>query len=440
MPIKLTVLPDNDNNNGWLRMLPELPPATVLSGEHTYDYAVVGAGFTGLAAARRLAELQPDARIALIDGGRIGNNAAGRSSGFAIDQAHNIRTRNFADEIEHEKEQIRLNQSGQDALRQAVTENKIDCDWREQGKIHGASTRHGEGLLRQFASNLDALGGAHEFYSAEKMKDITGLLFYREGLFTPGTIQLQPAALVRGLAITQPENVSVFENSVITEAVFGRQHTLVSEHGRINTNILVLANNSFGTAFGFYQKHIIPLTTYASMTRTLTAEETATLGGENAWGIVPAHPFGSSIRRLKENRILIRNIYAYTRGHNPTERQRLWARKKQKQSFRNRFPMLNEVELEYSWGGTLCLSDNGNPIFGELGPGVFASLCHNGVGIARGTACGKLIAEEVAGEESELLGMMRNAGRPNKTWPAWLLRIGVPINFAKRRHAAGLEL
>ena len=438
--MELTILPNNDNNNGWLRMLPELPPATVLSCEHAYDYVVVGAGFTGLAAARRLAELKPDARIALVDSGRIGNNSAGRSSGFAIDQAHNIRTKNFADEIEHEKEQIRLNQSGQDALRQAVAENKIDCDWREQGKIHGASTRRGEGLLRQFATNLDVLGETHEFYSKEKMKDITGLSFYREGLFTPGTIQLQPAALVRGLATTQPENVSVFENSAITEVVFGPQHTLVSEHGRINTNTLVLANNSFGTAFGFYQKHIIPLTTYASMTRTLTAKETATLGGENAWGIVPAHPFGSSIRRLKENRILIRNIYAYTRGHNPTERQRLWARKKQEQSFRNRFPMLDEVKLEYSWGGTLCLSDNGNPIFGELRPGVFASLCHNGVGIARGTACGKLIAEAVAGEESELLNIMRNAGTPNKVLPAWMLSIGAPLNLANRRRVAGLEL
>ena len=78
--MKLGVLPKNDNNNGWLRILPELPTANVLTDSHTFDYAVVGAGYTGLAAARRLAELLPDARIALIDAGRVGNNAAGRCS------------------------------------------------------------------------------------------------------------------------------------------------------------------------------------------------------------------------------------------------------------------------------------------------------------------------------------------------------------------------
>lgn len=440
MPMKLKVLPCNDNNNGWLRILPDLPPANVLAGEHSYDYVVIGAGFTGLAAARRLAELKPDARIALVDGGRVGNNAAGRSSGFAIDHAHNIRARNFTDEIGSEKKQIRLNRSGQNALRQAVIENQIDCGWQELGKIHGAATSHGKKLLRQFSSNLEALGEAHEFYSAEKMKDVTGLSFYREGLFTPGTIQLQPAALVCGLSKTQPGNVTVFENSLITEAFFGRQNVLISERGRINAKTLVLANNSFAAAFGFYQKHIIPLTTYASMTRTLSESEMTALGGKNAWGIVPAHSFGSSIRRLKENRILVRSIYSYARGHNPTEKQRLWARKKHEKSFRNRFPMLGEVGFEYSWGGTLCLSGNGNPIFGRLRPGVFASLCHNGVGIARGTACGKLIAEYVAGDESELLDIMRDAGRPNKALPVWLLSVGVPVDFAKRRHAAGLEL
>ena len=438
--MKLNILPCNDNNNGWLRILPDLPPAHVLSGEQTFDYVVVGAGFTGLAAARRLAELKTDARIALIDGGRIGNNAAGRCSGFAIDHAHNIRTKNFAGEIAREKQQILLNRFGLDALRQVVMKNQIDCDWREQGKIHAAATRHGKDLLRQFAHVLNMLGEAHEFYDAEKMKRITGLSFYREGLFTPGAVQMQPAALVRELAKTQPENVAIFEDSVISEVCFGQPHTLIGEHGRINAKTLVLANNSFGTTFGYYQKHIIPLTTYASMTRVLDAKEIASLGGENSWGIVPAHPFGSSVRRLRENRILIRSIYAYTPGHNPTEPQRLSARKQHEKSFRNRFSMLGDVQFEYSWGGTLCLSGNGSPIFGQLRPGVFASLCHNGVGVARGTACGKLIAEEIAGKESEPLKIMRSAARPNKTLPAWLLRIGAPINLAQRRRAASLEL
>ena len=46
----------------------------------------------GLHTARRLAELAPDAQIALVDAGDIGNGAAGRCAGFAIDLAHNPET------------------------------------------------------------------------------------------------------------------------------------------------------------------------------------------------------------------------------------------------------------------------------------------------------------------------------------------------------------
>ena len=438
--MKLSLLPHNDNNNGWLNILPPLGAPNRLVGDHTFDYAVVGGGYTGLAAARRLAELKSDARIALIDAGRIGNNSAGRCSGFAIDQAHNIRAKSFADEIENEKKQIRLNRAGQEALRKAVQENNIDCDWRECGKVHGAGTKKGTEFLREFSRNLDMLNEKYEFYNAEKMKSMTGLDFYCEGLFTPGTQQMQPAALVRGLADTQPENVTVFEDSAIVEVNYGKTHQLIGREGKIDCRVLLLANNGFGTAFGFYQDHVIPLPTYASMTRELTKDELALIEGDEQWGIIPAHPFGSTIRKLKENRILVRNIYAYAPDHNPTEEQRLWARKKHRESFLNRFPMLSQVEFEYSWGGSLCLSDNGNPIFGELRKNVFASLCHNGVGVARGTICGKLIAEHTVGESSELADIMLKAGRPNKTLPKWLLRIGAPINLANRRRQAGLEL
>ena len=297
--MKIEILPHNDNNNGWLRILPALPGANELSGDQRFDFAIVGAGYTGLAAARRLAELKPDESIALVDGGRIGNNAAGRCSGFAIDQAHNIRAKSFADELENEKIQIRLNRAGQEALRSAIEQHHIDCDWQNVGKIHGAGTEKGQQLLRQFTGNLDLLGDKYRFLKHEEMCDITGTEFYKEGLHTPGTMQMQPAALVRGLCETLPSNVTVYENSLITNVSYGKEQRLESSEGSIVCKSLVLANNSFGAGFGFYQKHLIPLPTYASMTRELTTEELNTLGGERSWGIIPAHPFGSTVRRFK---------------------------------------------------------------------------------------------------------------------------------------------
>ncbi|MEM9204178.1 MAG: FAD-dependent oxidoreductase, partial [Actinomycetota bacterium] len=84
----VSTLPAYDHQNGWLEILGPQPEPTVLTGELVVDHVVIGAGYGGLAVARRLAELDPAAEIVLVEAGRIGNNAAGRCSGFIIDHAH----------------------------------------------------------------------------------------------------------------------------------------------------------------------------------------------------------------------------------------------------------------------------------------------------------------------------------------------------------------
>lgn len=65
-------LPNDDVTCGWYHALPSIPEKSALKGKQSADYAVLGAGFAGLAMARRLAELMPNARIILIDAQRIG--------------------------------------------------------------------------------------------------------------------------------------------------------------------------------------------------------------------------------------------------------------------------------------------------------------------------------------------------------------------------------
>jgi len=438
--MRIETLPRFDDRNGWLEILPPLPPAHRARGEISVDYAVVGAGFAGLAAARRLAELEPEAGIALVEAGRIGNNAAGRCSGFAIDQAHNIRARNFADSLAHERAQLALNRAGQNYLREIVRGHGIECDWREEGKIHGAATGHGEDMLAAYARNLDLLGAEHSAMDAPAMQAVCGTDFYRSGLFTPGTILMQPAAMVRGLAGTLPDNVTVYEDSPVVEVDYGRPHRLATPEAELRARTLVLTNNGFGTAFGFYRRHLITISTFGSLSRPMAADEAARLGGRESWGVIPADPFGTSVRRTADGRILIRNIYSYSPDLNADEATRAWARERHRRSFANRFPMLPQVELAYTWGGPLALSRNGAPIFGKLADGVHGSLCCNGVGIARGTVCGKLLAESLCGADSDLLAVMQGAGRPNRNPPDPLLGWGVRLDFARRRARAGLEL
>lgn len=87
---RIRVLPPTDTPCGWIRFLSSPAPARRLTSEERAECAVIGAGFTGLAIARRLAELRPGWRIVVLDAQRAGEGASARSSGFLVDRAHFI--------------------------------------------------------------------------------------------------------------------------------------------------------------------------------------------------------------------------------------------------------------------------------------------------------------------------------------------------------------
>ena len=78
---RVSLLPRYDRQNAWLEILGSQPEPRVLTGRHEADHVVIGAGYGGLAAARRLAELDPSASVMLIEADLLANNAAGRCSG-----------------------------------------------------------------------------------------------------------------------------------------------------------------------------------------------------------------------------------------------------------------------------------------------------------------------------------------------------------------------
>lgn len=85
-------LPAIDGQLGWFESVPFTRPMPVQQAEKDehFDIIIVGAGFSGLATATRLAELRPEARIAIIDALEVGQGASGRNAGFIIDLPHNL--------------------------------------------------------------------------------------------------------------------------------------------------------------------------------------------------------------------------------------------------------------------------------------------------------------------------------------------------------------
>src|SRR6476469_9365953 len=82
--------------SGWYALLPPPGSPRVLQGRHDADFVIVGAGFAGLSAARRLTQLAPGARIVVLDAQRVGWGAAGRNSGFMIDLPHELSSETYA--------------------------------------------------------------------------------------------------------------------------------------------------------------------------------------------------------------------------------------------------------------------------------------------------------------------------------------------------------
>jgi glycine/D-amino acid oxidase-like deaminating enzyme len=351
---------------------------------------VIGAGYTGLAAARRLAEHFPHDEVILIEAQEVGYGTAGRNAGFAIDLPHDIGAEDYIGDIEIAKTTLKLNLLGQSLLQTQVKTHGIDCHMRSSGKYQGAVENRGIAVLEAYQRGLDKLGQDYQVISEQDLPNHIGTSFYKKALFTPGTILLQPSALVKGLADSLPSNVTLYENTAITEVEYGDKAVLKHENGLIIVDKLILANNAFGQRFGFsqIQRTMLPVFLYASMTRPLSETEQAQLGGKDFWGVIPSDPFGSTVRRTHDHRILMRNSFSFNPNGQPKPHCLKRFLQRHEQSFKNRFPMLPAVDFEYTWSGSLALSQNHKGFFGQLAPNVFGALCCNGLGITRGTVNG----------------------------------------------------
>lgn len=436
---KVTSIPADDTTCGWFHLSPPRQARPSHSGNKDSRWVVVGAGFTGLAAARQLAHNFPDEEIVLIEAQEVGFGSSGRNAGFAIDLPHDIGADDYIGDIKTANISLKLNLAGQTILKTLVEQYRIDCHFRPSGKYQAAIENRGIAVLDAYRRGLDKLGQPYEMIEAEDLPGHIGTSFYRKALFTPGTALVQPAALVKGLADSLPANVTLYEHTAITDVEYGEKTVLRHRDGRITADKLVLANNAFGMRFGFLQGTMLPIFTYASLTRELTQAEQQRLGGKSFWGLIPADPFGTTLRRTHDNRILVRNSFSFNPDGRSNRKYLDRFVKRHRESFARRFPMLPEVEFDYTWGGSLAISRNHMGYFGELAPNVYGALCCNGLGVTRGTATGTLLADWLAGQRNDLIDFLLSSPGPSRNPPEPLLSAGVNMNLIWGQCRAGME-
>ena len=99
----------NPGLSGWYAILPEPEPPQVLTEDINAEWIIIGGGFSGLSAARRLLQLNGKQRIVLLDSIRIGEGSAGRNSGFMVDLPHDISKDSYAGSVEQDICQTKKN-------------------------------------------------------------------------------------------------------------------------------------------------------------------------------------------------------------------------------------------------------------------------------------------------------------------------------------------
>jgi glycine/D-amino acid oxidase-like deaminating enzyme len=431
--------PADVNLSGWYGLLPPPTAPEVLRGRHTADWIIVGAGFAGLAAARRLSQLVPGDRIVVVDAQRVGWGAAGRNSGFMIDLPHELGGEHYGGSQERDRKSIRMNRAAIEFSASAADEYGLQNFFVRAGKFHGAATDHGLAVLRAFENHLTGLDEPFERLDGSRMKKVTGTDFFIGGTFTPGTVMAQPAGFVRGLAEGLSSRVRIFENSPVNSLQTGKLHSVKTAEGEISAPRLILTVNGHLESFGFFKRRLLHVFTYASMTRSLLTREQAALGGEPHWGLIPADPMGSTIRRIGD-RIVVRNTFTYNPNMSTSEKQINRIGAAHDRSFRTRFLMLGEIPMEFRWGGHLCLSLNSAPAFGEVEERVFVAGCCNGLGTVQGTLYGMLAADLAVGSNEPMVADALNEPPPARLYPEPLMSIGAPLKLWAMQRRASREL
>ena len=431
----------------WSAILPGQPPPVRLDGDETADFAVVGGGFAGLSAALRLTQLAPGARVAVLEAGRLAEGAAGRNSGFMIDLPHDLASDDYSGHgAGADRAIIDLNRTAIGFARAAVEQFGIDPAFFDPaGKVNGATSEKADALNLSYARHLSELGEASERLDAQAMHELTGSRHYLSGLYTPGTVMLQPAGYIRSLGEgLRGAGVAVYEQGPV--ARIDRQGggwALRTPAGTISAGKAILANNGHLESFGFARGRLMHIFLYASMSVDLGPEALKALGGAPRWGITPSDPMGTTMRRIDTaqggNRIVTRTCAGFRPDMEASAAANARAARVHMRKFEERFPMLAGTKMEYSWAGHLCLSRNGVSVMRELEPGLYAACVQNGLGTARGTLTGMGAAELACGVTTDITRHFTAEAEPARLPPRPFSTIGANAFLRWKEWRAGAE-
>ncbi|NEI74987.1 FAD-dependent oxidoreductase [Rhizobium lusitanum] len=423
-------LPAENGISGWEAISRRSFPARCLEGNVTADWLIIGAGFAGLSAARRLLQLRPGDKIVVLDASEVGKGTSGRNSGFMIDVPHNLSSSEYSrGNLDATRLEMARNRAAIAFAIDAADEYGMSAEtFDPAGKINAAATARGMKLNVSFGQSLRNAGEKHTFFDAAEMREMTGSDYYLGGLYTPGAVLIQPADYIRELAAALSRRIDIFERSPVT-ALTRDNGTWVatSARGKVTAPKVILGVNGHIDDFGHFGGRLMHIFAYASMTAPFAADNFGrNVTGRDRWALLPADAMGATVRKITsggKSRIVIRTKYTYETTITVSDRRMIKMAEEHRSSLDARFPGLKDIPFQYSWAGRLCLSRNHVPAFGEIDEGVYSACCENGLGTVKSTLAGMMAAELATGTGSRNLEQFMDQAAPSRLPPepfAWL--------------------
>jgi len=430
----------NDTSCGWINSLDRRTNIKTLDKDKSCDWLIVGAGYTGLSAARKLSEIHPNQKIIIVDAQLAGEGASGRNSGYLVDTTLNDGFTSNKD-LSNYKKKTDIYKLGIDAVKKFIKEHQVDCDWNESGKYFASSSQNDRNILENFSKTLLSLNFEHNILEKDDLGKRFGTNFYNLALYTKGGILLNPGKLVRAMVDILPDNVELLENSQLNEWSKNND-TIVCKFNnyKINTKKIIFCTNGFLKSLGIKNNYNFPITLTASMTRPLTDTEFKSIGEPNEWGVLPVRPMGATVRMTKDKRILIRNT---AEVHSPFQMSKSDLDKRslnQKLGINKRFPSLADDIIESSWSGIVSRTRNSSQIFEKNDDNVFVAGCYNGSGIGVGTLFGEQIAIKASNNHTAEIELIESRNKPTWLPPQPFLDLGIKSRLIYERFRAISEI
>jgi glycine/D-amino acid oxidase-like deaminating enzyme len=404
------------------------PPTQPLDGDSSADVVIVGAGFTGLAAALQLAEASRDALV--VEARDIGFGASGRNGGqvnpgLKWEPERLLAT--FGPDLG--ARMVRLGDEAPSLVFDLVRDYAIACEAHRGGTIRAATRESSAPGIAEHMRQWSARGADIALLDRAGIAKRTGTYAYQMGSLDRRGGNLNPLSYARGLAqaaIKAGARIAT-QTRALSLKREGGGWLMRTDRGEVRGRRAILAPN--GYADGLWPRlarSVIPVFSSIVATEPLSPALAAAIlpGRASLYEMSALHAYyrlDGAGRFLMGGRGVLRPSSAFADyGHLIAHAKAL-------------FPALRSVAWTHCWNGRVAGTPEELPHIHEPEEGLSIALGYNGRGVAMATAVGVALGRRAAGDPVEALDLPVTAIKPIAGHFAWPLAVAARLAWERGR-------